>query len=165
LIERSRMKEIFEILEKDARTTPEQISSMTGIPLAEVEKAIKKAEGERTIVKYKAMINWQRLGEEQVWALIEVRVQPQREVGFDAIAERIYRFPQVRTAYLFSGTYDLAVFVAGKTMQEVAAFVAQKLAPLEGVQGTVTHFLLKRYKEDGEILEGKEEVGRLPLTL
>ena len=138
---------------------------MTGIPLAEVKKAIKKAERERTIVKYKAMINWQRLGEEQVWALIEVRIQPQREVGFDAIAERIYRFPQVRTAYLVSGTYDLAVFVAGKTMQEVAAFVAQKLAPLEGVQGTVTHFLLKRYKEDGEILEGKEEVGRLPLTL
>jgi DNA-binding Lrp family transcriptional regulator len=159
------MKEILEILEKDARTTPEQISTMTGISLAEVKKAIEKAEKEGTIVKYKAMINWQRLGEEQVWALIEVRVQPQREVGFDAIAERIYRFPQVRSAYLVSGTYDLAVLVVGKTMQEVAAFVAQKLAPLEGVQGTVTHFLLKRYKEDGEILEGKEEVGRLPLTL
>lgn len=159
------MKEIFEILEKDARTKPEQISNMTGIPLAEVKRAIKKAEKERTIVKYKAIINWQRLGEEQVWALIEVRVQPQREVGFDALAERIYRFPQVRTAYLVSGTYDLAVFVVGRTMQEVAAFVSQKLAPLEGVQGTVTHFLLKRYKEDGEILEGKEEVGRLPLTL
>jgi len=165
LIERSRMKEIFEILEKDARTTPEQVSTMTGIPLAEVKKAIKKAEREKIIVKYKAMINWQRLGEEQVQALIEVRVQPQREVGFDALAERIYRFPQVRSAYLVSGTYDLAVLVVGKTMQEVAAFVAQKLAPLEGVQGTVTHFLLKRYKEDGEILEGKEEVGRLPLTL
>jgi DNA-binding Lrp family transcriptional regulator len=159
------MKDVFEILEKDARTTPEQISTLTGIPLAEVKKAIKKAERERTIVKYKAMINWQRLGEEQVQALIEVRVQPQREVGFDALAERIYRFPQVRSAYLVSGTYDLAVLVVGKTMQEVAAFVAQKLAPLEGVQGTVTHFLLKRYKEDGEILEGKEEVGRLPLTL
>jgi len=159
------MKEILEILEKDARTTPEQISTMTGISLAEVKKAIEKAEKEGTIVKYKAMINWQRLGEEQVQALIEVRVQPQREVGFDALAERIYRFPQVRSAYLVSGTYDLAVLVVGKTMQEVAAFVAQKLAPLEGVQGTVTHFLLKRYKEDGEILEGKEEVGRLPLTL
>jgi len=159
------MREIFEILEKDARATPEQISTMTGVPLAEVKKVIEKGERERTIVKYKAMINWQRLGEEQVWALIEVRVQPQREVGFDALAERIYRFPQVRSAYLVSGTYDLAVLVVGKTMQEVAAFVAQKLAPLEGVQGTVTHFLLKCYKEDGEILEGKEEVGRLPLTL
>jgi len=159
------MKKILEILEKDARTTPEQISTMTGISLAEVKKAIEEAERERTIVKYKAMINWQRLGEEQVWALIEVRIQPQREVGFDAIAERIYRFPQVRSAYLISGTYDLAVLVVGKTMQEVAAFVAQKLAPLEGVQGTVTHFLLKRYKEDGEILERREEAKRLPLTL
>lgn len=159
------MKEIFEILEKDARTTPEQISTMTGISLAEVKKAIEEAEKERTIVRYKAMIDWQRLGEEQVWALIEVRIQPQREVGFDAVAERIYRFPQVRSAYLVSGTYDLAVLVVGKTMQEVAAFVSQKLAPLEGVQGTVTHFLLKRYKEDGEILERREEAKRLPLTL
>ena len=159
------MKEVFEILEKNARATPEQISTMTGVPLAEVKRTIEKAEKERTIVKYKAMINWERLGEEQVRALIEVRVQPQREVGFDALAERIYRFPQVLSAYLVSGTYDLAVLVVGKTMQEVAAFVSQKLAPLEGVQGTVTHFLLKRYKEDGEILEGKEEAKRLPLTL
>jgi DNA-binding Lrp family transcriptional regulator len=159
------MKKIFEILEKDARTTPEQISTMTGIPLAEVKKVIRKAEKERTIVKYKTMINWQRLGEEQVWALIEVKIQPQREVGFDAVAERIYRFPQVRSAYLVSGTYDLAVLVVGKTMEEVATFIARKLAPLEGVQGAVTHFLLKRYKEDGEILEGKEEVKRQPLTL
>ncbi len=159
------MKEVFEILEKDARATPEQISTMTGVPLAEVKRTIEKAEKERTIVKYKAMINWERLGEEQVRALIEVRVQPQRDVGFDALAERVYRFPQVFSAYLVSGTYDLAVLVVGKTMQEVAAFVSQKLAPLEGVQGTVTHFLLKRYKEDGEILEGKEEAKRLPLTL
>lgn len=159
------MKEIFEILEKDARTTAQQISTMTGVPIAEVEKVIKKAEEERTIVKYKAMVNWERLGEEQVWALIEVKIQPQRDVGFDAVAERIYRFPQARSVYLVSGTYDLAVLVMGKTMQEVASFVAQKLAPLEGVQGTVTHFLLRRYKEDGEILEGEEGMKRLPLTL
>lgn len=159
------MKEIFEILEKDARVTPRQISTMTDIPLAEVRRVIEDAEKERTIVRYKTVINWEKLGEERVWALIEVRVQPQRDVGFDAIAERIYRFPQARSVYLISGTYDLAVFVIGKTMQEVAAFVSQKLAPLEGVQGTVTHFLLKRYKEDGEILEGKEEIKRLPLTL
>ena len=159
------MKKIFEILEKDARTTPKQISIMTGIPLAEVEKVIRKGEEERTIVKYKTMINWQKLGKEQVWALIEVKIQPQREVGFDAVAERIYRFPQVRSAYLVSGTYDLAVLVVGKTMEEVATFIARKLAPLEGVQGAVTHFLLKRYKEDGEILDGREETKRLPLTL
>ncbi len=159
------MKEIFEILEKDARITPQQISTMTNIPLSEVKRAIEEAEKERTIVKYKTVINWERLGDERVWALIEVRIQPQRDVGFDAIAERIYRFPQARTVYLLSGTYDLAVFVVGKTMQEVASFVSQKLAPLEGVQGTVTHFMLKRYKDDGEILEGKEEIKRLPLTL
>jgi DNA-binding Lrp family transcriptional regulator len=159
------MKEIFEILEKDARITPQQISTMTNIPLAEVKRVIEEAEKERTIVRYKTVINWDRLGEERVWALIEVRIQPQRDVGFDAIAERIYRFPQARSVYLISGTYDLAVFVIGKTMQEVSAFVSQKLAPLEGVQGTVTHFMLKRYKDDGEILEGKEEIKRLPLTL
>lgn len=157
------MNEIFKILEQDARKNPQQIATMTGIPLAQVEEAIKKAEADRTILKYKTMINWAKLGEEQVWALVEVRVVPQRDVGFDAIAERIYRFPEARTVYLISGTYDLAVFVVGRTMQEVAGFVSQKLAPLEGVQGTVTHFLLKRYKEDGEILEGEEGPKRVPI--
>jgi len=157
------MKEIFRILEQDARKTPQQIAAMTGIPQAQVEEAIKKAEADRTILKYKTMINWDKLGEEQVAALVEVRVVPQRDVGFDAIAERIYRFPEARTVYLVSGTYDLAVLVVGKTMQEVAGFVSQKLAPLEGVQGTVTHFLLKRYKEDGEILEGEEGPKRVPI--
>ena len=157
------MKEILKVLESDARTTPEQISTMTGKSVAQVKEAIRKAESDRTILKYKAIINWAKLGDEEVRALIEVKVQPQREVGFDAIAERIYRFPEVRSAYLVSGTYDLAVFVVGKTMQEVAAFVAQKLAPLDSVQSTVTHFLLKRYKDDGVILEGGEGLRRLPV--
>ncbi len=109
------------------------------------------------------MVNWDKLGEEQVWALAEVKVTPQRDVGFDAIAERIYRFPEARTVYLMSGTYDLAVLVVGKTMHEVAGFVSEKLAPLEGVQGTVTHFLLKRYKEDGEIMDGEEGPKRVPI--
>jgi DNA-binding Lrp family transcriptional regulator len=158
------MKKILEALEKDARLTPEQISTMTGISVAEVKKAIKKAEEDRAILKYKAVIDWAKLGEEQVWALVEVKVVPQRNVGFDAIAERVYRFPQARSVYLASGTYDLAVLVAGKTMQEVAVFVSEKLATLEAVQGTVTHFILKKYKEDGEILEGGEGVKRLPVT-
>jgi len=157
------MNEIFRILEQDARKTPDQIATMTGIPLAQVEETIKKAESDRTILKYKAMVNWDKLGEEQVCALVEVKVAPQRDVGFDAIAERIYRFPEARTAYLISGTYDLAVFVVGKTMHEVAGFVWEKLAPLEGVQGTVTHFLLKRYKEDGEIMDGEEGPKRVPI--
>ena len=158
------MKQIFEALEKDARLTPEQISTMTGISVAEVKKAIKKAEEDRAVLKYKAVIDWAKLGEEQVLALVEVKVVPQRDVGFDAIAERIYRFPQARSVYLASGTYDLAVLVAGKSMQEIAVFVSQKLAPLETVQGTVTHFILKKYKEDGEIFEGGGEIKRLPVT-
>jgi DNA-binding Lrp family transcriptional regulator len=159
------IKEILKILENDARTTLKQISVMTGIPSNEVTKIIKQAEKDRTILKYKTIINWSKVGEEQVSALIEVKVTPQRDVGFDAIAERIYRFPQARSVYLLSGTYDLLVLVTGKTMHEVADFVSQKLAPIEGVQGTVTHFMLKRYKEDGEILGGKEEVKRQPVIL
>lgn len=158
------MREILKLLEKDARTTSEQIATMLGQPKAEVESLIRKAEKERVIVGYKTLINWKRLGEEGVWAFIQVKVQPQRDRGFDEVAERIYRFPETHSVYLVSGDYDLAVLIRGKTMQEVAGFVAQKLAPMESVQGTVTHFLLKRYKEDGEILEEEEKTKRLPLT-
>jgi len=159
------IKDILKILEDDARTTTKQISTMTGAPGAEVTKLIKQAEKDRIILKYKTMINWEKVREEQVCALIEVKITPQRDVGFDSIARRIYRFTEARTVYLVSGTYDLLVLAVGKTMHEVADFVAQKLAPIEGVQGTVTHFMLKRYKEDGEILEGEEEVKRQPVIL
>ena len=159
------LKEILKILEDDARTTSEKIATMTGTKVDEVKKLIKKAEEDRTILKYKTVINWEKVAAEQVWALIEVKITPQREVGFDAIAERIYRFPEARSTYLVSGTYDLAVLVMGKSMHEISDFVAQKLAPIEGVQGTVTHFLLKRFKEDGEILGGREETKRQPVIL
>ena len=159
------IKDVLKVLENNARATPEQIATMTGISSDEVTKTVKQAEQDRTILKYKTVINWDKVGDEHVWALIEVKITPQRDVGFDSIAERIYRFPQARSVYLVSGTYDLAVLVMGKTMHEVADFVAQKLAPIEGVQGTVTHFVLKRYKEDGEILEGTEEVKREPVIL
>ena len=159
------IKEILKILESDARATTKQIATMTGTTSTEVAKLIKQAEKDRTILKYKTVINWDKVGDEQVWALIEVKITPQREFGFDSIAERIYHFPQARTVYLVSGTYDLVVLVTGKTMHEVADFVAQELAPIEGVQGTVTHFVLKRYKEDGEIIEGKEEAKRQPVIL
>ena len=159
------MRKVFDILEYDARLTPEQIATMAGMTEAEVKNVIAGAEKERVIVKYKTMINWEKVGDDRVWAMIEVKMQPQKDVGFDALAERIYRFPQVRTVYLVSGTYDLAVFIVGKTMQEVGLFVSQKLAPLDGVQGTVTHFLLKRYKEDGEILHPGGDDRRLPLSI
>lgn len=155
------VNKIFEALEKDARLTSEQISAMTGISVNEVQKIIKKAEKDGTIVKYKTVINWAKLREEQVWALVEVKVVPQKDVGFGAIAERIYRFPQVKAAYLASGTYDIAVIVAGTTMQEIAVFVSEKLAPMGTVQGTVTHFILKKYKEDGVILDDEGEPRRL----
>ena len=158
-------KEILKILENDARATPEQISTMTGIPASEVTKLIKQAEKDRLILKYKTMINWDKMENEQVSALIEVKISPQRDVGFDSIAERIYRFPQARTVYLLSGTYDLLVIVTGKTMHEVADFVSQKLAPIVGVQSTVSHFMLKKYKEDGEIMQDKEEVKRQQVVL
>jgi len=159
------IKKILKILEKDARTTTKQIATMTGAPSNEVAKIIKQAEKDRTILKYKTIINWDKVEGERVCALIEVKVTPERDRGFDSIAERIYRFPQAHTVYLLSGTYDLLVIVTGETMHEVADFVSQKLAPIEGVQGTVTHFMLKRYKEDGEILEGKEEIKRQPVIL
>lgn len=158
------MRKVYEILENDARLTPAQIATMAGMTEPEVKKVIAKAEKDRVIVKYKTVINWEKAGDERVWAMIEVKVQPRKDVGFDSLAERIYRFPQVRTVYLVSGTYDLAVFVVGSTVQEVGLFVSQKLAPLDGVQGTVSHFLLRRYKEDGEILNPGGEDKRQPLS-
>ena len=160
------LKDILKILENDARTTDKQIATMTGMPVAEVNKVIKQAEKERIILKYKTVVNWERLeGDEQVWALIEVKVKPEPEVGFDSIAGRIALFEQVRSLFLASGTYDLLVVVVGKSEHKVADFVSQNLAHIEGVQGTVTHFVLKRYKDDGEILEGGEGVKRQPVIL
>lgn len=158
------MRDVLKVLERDARVPPEKIAAMTGHSLEDVREAIRRAEDERIILKYKAVINWEKTGREQVSALIEVKVTPQRAVGFDTVAQRIYRYPEARSVYLVSGTYDLLVEVSGKNIQEVATFVADKLATLEFVQGTVTHFLLKRYKEDGEVLEGQEGLERLPIS-
>ena len=159
------LTEILRILESDARTTTKQIAAMTGVSAAEVTKLVKQAQKDRVILKYKAVVNWDKVEDERVWALIDVKVTPQKDVGFDAIAERVYRFPQARSVYLASGEYDLAVLVVGKTEHEVADFVSQKLATIEGVQGTATHFILKRYKEDGEILEEAEEIKRQQVVL
>jgi DNA-binding Lrp family transcriptional regulator len=158
-------KEVLKILEKDARLTPEQVAAMTGSTAEEVSKIIKKAEDEHAIVKYKTLVDWDKVGNEHLLAFIEVKITPQRGVGFDAIAERIYKFEEARTVYLMSGTYDLAVLVEGRSMQEVAEFVTRKLAPIEGVTGTASYFVLKRYKEDGEVLDGKEEGKRQAVIL
>jgi DNA-binding Lrp family transcriptional regulator len=159
------LKEILKILHDDAHTSTKEISDMTGIPGVEVTRQIKQAEKDRIILKYKTIINWDKVEDEQVWALIEVKLVPQKDVGFDSIAESIYRFPQTRTVYLVSGTYDLFVLATGRTNRELADFVSQKLSHIEGVQGTVTQFVLKRYKEDGELVDGKEEVKRQAVIL
>lgn len=158
-------KEIFKVLENDARISTKQIATMTGLSTAEVNKQVKQAEKDRVILKYKTIINWDKLEDDRVRALIEVKLTPQKDVGFDSIAEKIYRFPQVETVFLISGSYDLSVLVTGKTNHEVADFVSQKLSHIEGVTGTDTQFVLKRYKEDGEILGEHEEVKRQPVIL
>ena len=158
------MKDILTILEENAKATPEEISEMTGHTPEEVQQTIAQAERDKTIVKYKTIINWAHAGEEEVMALVELRVTPQRDVGFDGVAKRISRFPEVRSLHLMSGGYDLSVLLVGSTMQELASFVTMKLAVLEEVQGTTTHFLLKRFKEDGVILDGEDVIKRLPLT-
>jgi DNA-binding Lrp family transcriptional regulator len=159
------LKDILKILENDARTTTKQIATMTGTPVAEVTRLIRKAEKDKLILKYKTVVNWDRVEDEQVWAIIEVKVTPEPEVGFDSIAGRIAQYPQVRSLYLASGTYDLLLVVMGKSEHTIADFIAQNLAHIEGVQGTVTHFVLKRYKVDGEILEGGEGAKRQPVIL
>lgn len=159
------LKEILCILEGDARQTPKQIAVMTGTSEEEVAGLIRQAEEDGTIIKYRALVDWEKTGDSYVWALIEVKVAPQRTVGFDAIAECIYRFDEARTVYLMSGAYELAVLVSAKSMREVADFVTQKLAAIEGVTGTTSHFLLKRYKEDGVILTGGAGASRQAVVL
>lgn len=157
-------KEILEILQDNSRITSEQIATMVDMDVEEVKAKIKEMEDEKVIIKYHTLINWEKTGEELVQAIIEVNVTPKRGSGFDTVAERIYRFPEVRAVYLMSGRYDITVMVEGRTMKEVALFVATKLATLEDVQSTATHFVLKKYKQEGIILEDNEEDRRLVVS-
>jgi DNA-binding Lrp family transcriptional regulator len=160
------MDEILEILEKDGRASVEEIAKMTRKKPADVKKAIKKYEKEGAILKYKAVINkdLMRDDENEVRALIEVNIVPQKDLGFDKIAQRIYSFPEVTSCYLISGTYDLLVVVEGRNLHTVSNFVAEKLSCLEHVRGTATHFLLKKYKEDGVILKQKIQNQRIAIS-
>ena len=143
------MEEILEILEKNSRYTDEQIAVMVGKSVEEVRDAIREYEEKSIIAGYTTLVNWENTGKETVTALIEVKITPQRGEGFDKVAERIYKFPQVKACYLMSGGFDLTVIVEGKTMKEVAMFVSSKLAVQEHVLSTATHFVLKKYKEPG----------------
>ncbi len=158
------LEDVLKILENNSRATPQQISVMTKTPVAEVAQLIMQAEKEHIILKYKALINWDKAGGSEVWALIGVKLRPQKDVGFDSIAEQVCRYPQARTVYLISGMFDLIVLVVGKTNHEIADFVSHRLATIGGVQETVTQFLLKRYKEDGEIINGRDEARRQPVV-
>lgn len=158
------MLEILELLEENSKLTAEEIALMLNRDVAEVQAQIARWEADKIITKYHTLVNWEKAGVEKVSALIEVKVTPQRDVGFNAVAERISRFPEVRSLRLMSGAYDLALIVEGLTMQEVSFFVATKLATIEYVTGTATHFVLKNYKLDGTILEDREEDKRLVIT-
>lgn len=161
------MDEILEILEKDGRASVEDIAKMIRKSPDTVKKAIKKYEKEGAILKYKAVINKDLIRDtesSEVRALIEVNIVPQKDLGFDKIAERIYSFPEVTSCYLISGTYDLLVVVEGKNLHTVSNFVAEKLSCLEHVRGTATHFLLKKYKEDGVILKHKSQNQRIAIS-
>lgn len=156
--------QILEILYHDAKADAADIAKQVNIPVESVKKYIRKFESDRIILGYHTDINWQRIRLHEVKALIEVKVIPERKVGFDSVAEAIYRFPEVTSVYLLSGGYDLLVQVEGESLREVALFVSEKLATIHGVQSTVSHFLLKKYKEDGVILVDQSDSKRLPVT-
>lgn len=151
---------LLSLLEQDCTLTPEQLASMADMPLAEVKAAIKKFEDDKVILGYKAIVDWDRTQREAVTALIEVKVTPQRGEGFDRVAERIYQYDEVESVYLMSGSFDLTVIISGRTLKEVAQFVGQRLATLEDVTGTATHFILKKYKEKHLIFEKQEQQER-----
>ncbi len=158
------MKEILEILESNPRIAPGEIATMIGITEAQASSKIKELEKKGIIRKYKTVIDWEKAGEESVYAIIELKVALRSRTGYDAIAERIAKFPEVRSVRLISGDHDLSLTVRGKSMKDVAFFVAEKIATLEQVQGTVTHFVLRSYKEDGDVLFEKERSERLAVS-
>lgn len=157
--------EMLEILEKNGRIPIETLAKMLDLSLEETEKKIKELEQQNIILNYSAVIDWSKAVEdEKVTAVIDVKVTPKRGVGFNDVAERIYRFPEVKAVYLMSGAYDLSVTIEGKSVTEVARFVAEKLSTIESVISTTTHFLLKKYKHDGVIFEPKKEDKRIVVS-
>ena len=147
------MLQLLRLLEKDCTLTNAQMAAMLGRTEEEVATAVKDYEEKGVILQYKAVIDWGKTDVEKVVALIDVKVTPQLGEGFDRVAARIYQFDEVESLYLMSGGYDLSVLITGRTMKDVALFVAEKLAPLESVTGTATHFLLKKYKDGGTVFE------------
>jgi DNA-binding Lrp family transcriptional regulator len=157
--------EIVEILEKDARLAVENVAKMVSLNVEETEALIKKLEDNKIIVRYISVIDWTKIEEYSgVRAMIDVKVTPKRGVGFDEVAERIYRFKEVNSVYLMSGAYDLSVIIEGQSMNEVARFVSQKLSALDSVISTTTHFILNKYKHDGVIFEPENKDKRIVVS-
>lgn len=159
------MDKILTLLEENAKLTNHQIAAMLGLKQAEVDAAIGKYEKDGVIKGYKALIDWEKAGREMITAFIEVKVTPQRDFGFEQMAERIMQFEEVSSVYLMSGGFDLAVTVEGATFKEVAMFVAERLSPLDNVLSTATHFVLRKYKDKGVVFgaEQPDERGKISL--
>ena len=151
---------LLRLLEEDCTHTPEQLASMADMTVEEVKAEIKRYEEEKIVLGYQAIVDWDRTERESVTALIEVKVTPRRGAGFDRVAERIYQYDEVESVYLMSGAFDLTVIISGRTLREVAEFVGQRLATIEDVTGTATHFILKKYKEKHLIFEKQEQQER-----
>jgi len=155
---------VLELLKEDARRDAELIATMLAVPTEEVKQAIATLEEDHVIVKYATVVNWSKIDDQKVTALIEVQITPERGRGFEGIAERIYLYPEVKSVYLMSGAYDLLVEVEGKNLKEVASFVSNKLSPIDAVLSTKTFFILKKYKQDGIIFEEHEGDHRLMVS-
>ncbi len=153
----SSIAKLLQLLESDCTLKPDQLAAMTGMTEEEVNSAVKKLREDKIILGYQAVVEWDRTQRETVTALIEVKVTPQRGDGFDRIAERIYQYDEVESVYLMSGAFDLTVIISGKTLKEVAHFVGEKLATLDDVTGTATHFILHKYKENHLIFEKRPQ--------
>ena len=155
---------ILKLLEKNSRLDLKELAVLLDSTEVDIANEIAEMEKEHIICGYHTLINWDHTSREQLTAMIEVKVTPQRGEGFDKIAERIYNFPEVKALYLMSGAYDFMVMLEGKTMKEISLFTSSKLAPLESVVSTVTHFVLKKYKDHGTILEGEKVDQRQAVT-
>lgn len=157
-------RKILQLIENDAKLSARTIAVMLDEDEAKVAALIEEMEAEKVILGYNTVINWEKVDGDGAMAMIDVKVTPEREFGFHRVAERICRFPEVRCVYLMSGTYDLSVLVCGDTMKDIADFISHKLSTLEQVQSTVTHFMLKRYKQDNLIFEDPREDKRLVVS-
>jgi DNA-binding Lrp family transcriptional regulator len=155
---------ILRILEENGRISPEEIATMTTLSADDVVGRIRALEDSRVIRKYTAVINWEKAGNGEVSAIIELKVSPERDFGYDRIAERLSRFNQVKSVRLITGTYDLQLLVSGRNMQEVSRFVSEHVAPMDRIRETATHIIMKPYKENGNILFEQPEAERLPYS-